>query len=195
MNLKEQGIYHIYNRGNSQQQIFFSDDNYKYFLTKCQLYLKPNCDILAWCLLPNHFHFLISVNEKSLHPIKIGGLIMPTLSNGFRLLQSSYAKGINIQRHRTGNLFQQKTKSKLVSGELNYSLMAFDYVHLNPKVAGLVAHLEDWPYSSFRDYAGLRNGTLCNKQLAFSTLGLSDFDFKLGFKGDNINNDYFGKIL
>lgn len=190
MHLKEQGIYHIYNRGNSQQQIFYSDKNYKYFLQKCQLYLKPNCDILAWCLMPNHVHFVISVNEKSLLPIKIGGLIMPTLSNSFRLLQSSYAKGFNVERQRTGNLFQQKTKSKLISGESGYSLMAFQYVHLNPKDAGLAKHLEQWPYSSFQDNAGFRNGTLCNKQLALSTLGLTDFDFKLGesyqFDGDNL---------
>ena len=92
MKLTEPGIYHIYNRGNNQQTIFFSDENYFYFLRKCHRYLKPVSDILAWCLMPNHFHFLIAVTEKSLTPLKSGGIFMPALTNGFRLLQSSYAK-------------------------------------------------------------------------------------------------------
>ena len=75
--------------------------------------------------MPNHFHFLVEVTDKSIGPIKSGGITMPAITNGFRLLQSSYAKGINKQEGRTGNLFQQKTKAKLVSCEENYSLTAF----------------------------------------------------------------------
>ncbi len=105
MNIHEPGIYHIYNRGNNQQTIFFNEDNYNYFLRKCHRYLKPVSEILAWCLMTNHFHFLIEVTEKSMEPVKSGGITMPAITNGFRLLQSSYAKGINKQQERTGNLF------------------------------------------------------------------------------------------
>jgi hypothetical protein len=42
----------------------------------------------------------------------------------------------------------------------------FHYIHQNPLVAGMVSKIEDWKYSSFKDYAVLRNGTLCNKELA-----------------------------
>src|SRR5436190_1941818 len=122
MQIHQPGLYHIYNRGNNQQTIFYTEENYIYFLRKCHRYLKPVSEILAWCLMTNHFHFLIEVTEKSLSPIRSGGIIMPAITNGFRLLQSSYAKGINKQQERTGNLFQQKTKAKLVSSEENYAL-------------------------------------------------------------------------
>jgi hypothetical protein len=112
MTINTPGIYHIYNRGNNQQLIFFLEENYFYFLKKCHKYIKSCSEILAWCLMPNHFHFLINVTNESLKPIKSGGIIMPTITNGFRLLQSSYAKGINKQLNRTGSLFQQKTKAK-----------------------------------------------------------------------------------
>ncbi|HEY6502540.1 MAG TPA: hypothetical protein VIZ28_01075 [Chitinophagaceae bacterium] len=103
---------------------------------------------------------------------------MPSLTNGFRLLQSSYAKGLNKELNRTGNLFQQKTKAKIVSGDDNYALTAFHYIHQNPVTAGLVAKPEDWPYSSFPDYIGLRNGTLYNKEKAIEILGLSTIDLR-----------------
>ena len=176
MTLNQPGIYHIYNRGNNQQMIFFTPENYIYFLKKCHKYIKPYCDVLAWCLMPNHFHFLTYISEKSLTPVKSGGIIMPVITNGFRLLQSSYAKGINKQFNRSGNLFQQKTKSKLVNGEDNYAITAFHYIHQNPVAASLAKMPEEWEYSSYRDYTGVRNGTLCDKQKAITLLSLSQID-------------------
>jgi hypothetical protein len=144
--------------------------------------------------MPNHFHFLIEVTDKSLSLVKSGVIFMPAITNGFRLLQSSYAKGINKQENRTGNLFQQKTKAKLVSGEENYSLTTFFYIHQNPGEAGLVRNAEDWVYSSFRDYAGIRSGTLCNKERCIQLLGLSDIDFNIEIK-KKIDEDKVKKIF
>jgi putative transposase len=177
MKILERGIYHIYNRGNNRQTIFFSDNNYFYFLRKCHLYLKPCGNILAWCLMPNHFHFLIHVNDDGLRPIKSGGILMPAITNAFRLLQSSYAKGINKEQNRTGNLFQQKTKAKCTNEAKDYSLIAFHYIHQNPVIAGLVKKPGDWQYSSFNDYAGVRNGTLCDSQKGYEFLNLAEIDF------------------
>ena len=101
--------------------------------------------------------------RRSLKPVKSGGIFMPAITNGFGLLQSSYAKGINRQLNRSGSLFQQKTKAKLTSDAKDYSIMAFHYIHQNPIMSHLANTLADWNYSSFRDYAGLRNGTLCDK--------------------------------
>jgi putative transposase len=95
MTISKTGIYHRYNRGNNQETIFFNQENYFYFLRKCHKYIKPVSEIFAWCLMPNHFHFLIEATNKGLEPITVGGNTMPLLTNGFRLLQSSYAKGIN----------------------------------------------------------------------------------------------------
>lgn len=178
MKIHKPGIYHIYNRGNNQQPVFFREANYLYFLQKCQKYIKPFGEIFAWCLMPNHFHFLININRESLNPVHSGSIIMPAITNGFRLLQSSYAKGINIQEGRTGNLFQQKTRAKFVSDSEDYPRTAFFYIHQNPVEAGLVQKAEDWPYSSFRDYTGLRSGTLCCKEICVQKLDLASIDLR-----------------
>lgn len=156
--------------------------------------MKPVSEILAWCLMTNHFHFLIEVTNKGIEPIKSGGIVMPAITNGFRLLQSSYAKGINKQQDRTGNLFQQKTKAKIVSDEENYSRIAFHYIHQNSVVAKLVLASEDWKYSSFTDYAGVRNGTLCNKEKAIRLLNISMLDLKAE-TAKEIKEDVIKKIF
>jgi len=61
-------IYHVYNRGNNSNKIFFRDENYLYFLKKIKLLISPHCHILAWCLMPNHFHFLIATTKQSIKP-------------------------------------------------------------------------------------------------------------------------------
>ncbi|QEC68720.1 transposase [Panacibacter ginsenosidivorans] len=160
-------IYHVYNQGNNKQPIFFTNENYLYFLKAYRTLVAPHADTIAYCLMPNHFHFLISTNEQSVQQVKVGSLTLSALSNGIRMLLSSYATAINRQQHTTGSLFRQKTKAKpLDNGSDNYTLTAFHYIHQNPLGAKLVTSLNDWEYSSFKDYTGLRNGTLCNKKLA-----------------------------
>ena len=167
MHFLENKLYHIYNQGNNKQLIFFSNNNYSFFLNKYKQLIAPHVDTLAYCLMPNHFHFLVNTNEKSVQEIKVGSLTLSALSNGIRLLLSSYATAINKQQNSTGSLFRQKTKSKnLENGSVNYVATAFHYIHQNPLEAGLVTSLRDWEYSSFKDYIGLRNGNLCNQNLA-----------------------------
>lgn len=125
--------------------------------------------------MPNHFYFLFRITTESLVCIKTGGIDIPKISNGFRLLQSSYAKGINNQEDRTGNLFQQKTKAKAMD---QYAITAFHYIHQNPVLAGLVTRPGDWEFSSWRDFAGLRPGTLCNLEKATKLLQLASLDWK-----------------
>jgi putative transposase len=124
------------------------------------------------CLVPyaNHFHFLLDISLKSLELVKVGWMSIPAISNGFRKIQSSYAKGINKELHRTGNLFQQKAKSVLIT-DLEEVRRTFKYIHENPVTAGLVKRAEDWRFSTYVDYVGLRNGTLCNKKRANELLG------------------------
>jgi len=56
-------IYHLYNRGNNSQKVFFARENYLFFLEKLRKHILPHADLLAWCLMPNHFHLMISVNR------------------------------------------------------------------------------------------------------------------------------------
>ncbi|SRR6266496_3443857 len=167
-------LYHIYNRGNNQQQIFFNPDNYIYFLHKVRKFIMPYCDILAYCLMPNHFHFLISSDSRTIATKPIGGQNRNVLSEGVRNLLQTYTKAINNQNNTTGSLFQQNTKAKnLFDGSKSHDHICFHYLHQNPMKAKLVKRMEDWEYSSFRDYSGLRNGSLCKKELAIKLLDLN----------------------
>ena len=55
-------LYHIFNQGNNREKIFFSRENYLFFLTKIKAHILPHADVLAWCLMPNHFHLMIYVH-------------------------------------------------------------------------------------------------------------------------------------
>ena len=171
MHLIEGEFYHIYNRGNNKQQIFFNDDNYLFFLRKIREQLSSRVDILAYCLMPNHFHLLIRANEKSItEKTSFGKKSMQEFAYRVGIMLSSYSQAINKQNNTTGSLFQQKTKAKILAevqnnNRISYLEECFYYIHQNPVLAGLVTDLSDWPYSSYPDYAGLRNGTLCNKDI------------------------------
>ncbi|MGC4037096.1 MAG: transposase [Chitinophagaceae bacterium] len=195
MEFTENEIYHIYNRGNNKQPIFFNDGNYLYFLTKVRKFLLPHCNVLAYCLMPNHFHFLVNTDQRSIVTKTIGNLDRNVLSEGIRNLLQTYTKAINVQNKRTGSLFQQNTKAKHIArGSENYDLICIHYIHQNPIKSELVQKMEDWPYSSFKDYCGLRNGTLCNKQLAFKLLDMhADTFYPDSYK--IIDNDLTSKFL
>ena len=173
MEFYENELYHIYNRGNNRQPIFFKPENYDYFLQKVRKFVLPCCDILAYCLMPNHFHFLINSDERTTQLKLIGGKERNVLSEGIRNLLQTYTKGINKQNDSTGSLFQQNTVAKpIVKGSDLYHLTCFHYIHQNPLRAKLVERMEDWEYSSFKDYCGERKESLCNKQLAIQLLEL-----------------------
>lgn len=178
MNFSEHGLYHIYNRGNNKQKIFFKSDNYLYFLAKVRKFILPHCDILAYCLMPNHFHFLIAADKRTTFVKTIAGQERNVLTEGIRNMLSSYTLAINKQNKSSGSLFQQNTKAKpIVEGSVNYDLICFHYIHQNPLEARLAVKLEEWEYSSFKDYCGQRNGTLCNKELAIKLLDLDMKNF------------------
>ena len=62
MNFKEDCTYHIYNRSN--ELLFYNRDNYLFFLRKIRNHILPYSDILAYCLMPNHFHIILKVNKE-----------------------------------------------------------------------------------------------------------------------------------
>ncbi|MBN2174167.1 MAG: transposase [Bacteroidales bacterium] len=210
MNFKEGYIYHIYNRGNNKNRIFFTEDNYLFFLRKVRKELADYVIFLAYCLMPNHFHFLVRVKVKLSDELKthssddlkssdeyIGTGHRVYSSDDFKssdeyrksdeyskliskkiaILLRSYTRAINIQQNTTGSLFQQKTRSKCLNeldrNQTDYLKTCFFYIHQNPLKAGLVDQLEDWAYSSFPDYAGLRKGTLCEKSLAYEMININ----------------------
>lgn len=61
----EPGVFfHLFNHGNGNDNLFRCDDNYNYFILKYTEYIKPIVDTYAYCLLPNHFHYLIKIREE-----------------------------------------------------------------------------------------------------------------------------------
>lgn len=208
MRFIENETYHVYNRGNNHQPVFFNDDNYLHFINKIRKEWKPLCEILAWCLMPNHFHFMICATEASCKEIPAyGGKPMQILTRKIGLSLSNYSQYINRQNGTSGSLFQQKTKAKCISlkeqsgknfltssliNTSSYLTACMHYIHQNPIKAGLVKKMEDWKYSSFADYAGFRKGTLCNKELMLQLSGYDDKTFyrdSYNILDDNIIND------
>jgi hypothetical protein len=104
--------------------------------------------------MPTHFHFLVKIITEEIDELR--------KNIGIQL--SAYTKAINKAYDRNGSLFQQHTKAKLVD-KRTYLLTLISYIHQNPLRRGLVESLIEWPYSSYRDLAGYRNGTLVDHSL------------------------------
>lgn len=195
MHFEPNVIYHVFNQGNNRQPIFFNHENYLFFLRKTRKLISPHVHFLAYCLMPNHFHWLIMTQESACEwmPFGSNGKAQPRqrLNHQINILLRSYACAINNQENRSGSLFRQHTKAKngwrdencevpkqsnttkgFIFGDGNdYALQCFRYIHENPSKAGLTPCATDWSFSSARDYAGLRNGNLCNQELAKKLLG------------------------
>ena len=139
--------YHLYNRGNNRQNIFFERENHLFFLRQFRRYLiQHTVYLLAYCLMPNHYHFLIYLRATD-------------LSEKMGLFSLSYTKAINKRYKRCGALFQGAFQAIHVDHE-EYLLNLSRYIHLNPVKAGLVKRAEDWEFSSYQEYLDLRRGTL-----------------------------------
>ena len=100
---EEGNYYHIYNRGCNKEKIFFCSENYGYLIRRMKKYQKEYfVNIIAFCLMPNHFHFLLQ--QKSSIP----------LSDWLRVLFSGYTLAVNKQQNRIGTLFEGKLKKRMI---------------------------------------------------------------------------------
>ena len=195
-------LYHVYNRGNNRDKVFYSHRNYLFFLEKINAYVLPYADILAWCLMPNHFHLMVYINKVELmssnvlnqadvsDPLTSSERVAVrtrTLNQSIGIMLRSYTNAIHKQEGRTGALFQEGTKAVLLDDNISYipsyfhsafgtiltayqddqksyAENCFNYIHQNPVSSLLVKKAEDWEFSSYRDYMGLRNGKLINRE-------------------------------
>ena len=186
-------LYHVFNQGNNRHKVFFERDNYLFFLKKVRKHICPFADVLAWALMPNHFHLMILVKEEEIfidtesHPVS-GTPKSRTLNTSIAILLRSYTRAINKRNGTSGSLFREGTKAECINcpngiapsffntnqgsvinisdPEKQYPQVCFDYIHQNPVTANLVKTATDWEYSSAKDYTGLRNGKLINKDVA-----------------------------
>ena len=189
-------IYHVFNRSNNSQVIFPNRDKYLFFLAKINEFIKPHAQILAWCLMPTHFHLMIDVDNYKIQSLNDPSTeVLPanpnikyrTLNDSVAIMLRSYTRTINLKYKRHGSLFQQHTKAVCLTEpqltpsyfqsqfgtignisipEKEYPNVCFNYIHMNPVNDRLVKSPEDWEFSSYRDYFCGRNGKLVNKELA-----------------------------
>jgi putative transposase len=169
----DEGYYHIYNRGVEKRKIFLDDQDYKVFLKYLKLYLDPPMEIpfrtvtignytfkapakplknynnqlelLAYCLMPNHFHLLLKQKPRD------------TIEFFMRSLGTKYSTYFNKRYDRVGSLFQGPYKAVLIEND-DYLLHLSRYIHLNP-VKDSPLHMA---FSSYADYLGKRNTSWIN---------------------------------
>jgi len=164
---EDKQFYHVYNRGINRCNLFYTPQNYQYFLKKWTHYFHPFLKVYAFCLMPNHFHFLVSPNLESIRSFdpskfvgryilikRVNDVINGVFSfNEFLEFQmkdfyGAYSKAINKQEKRTGSLFQQRFKRVLIKNEY-YLTEKICYIHHNPIHHGFCKNYEDWFFSSY----------------------------------------------
>jgi len=128
MNFEKDRIYHVYNQGNNRKKIFLTRSNYQLFYHKIDEFISPYADIIAWCLMPNHFHLMILVNEvelfyeekskKFLNENEIVNKNMckkRALNESIGILLRSYTRIINAENEFTGSLFRKRSKANIIN--------------------------------------------------------------------------------
>ncbi|MEW6577897.1 MAG: transposase [Chloroflexota bacterium] len=160
--------YHFYNRGNNRQAVFFEDDNYLYFLCGMKRCLMPVLSIIAYCLMPTHYHLLVRVKDiDGASAVQTSEVfetseVSAQVSRAMQKLLISYTKAINKRFERVGALFQGTFRAKAVTSEA-YLLHLCRYIHANPVKDGLVADPADWPYSNYLEWIEERQGMLVDR--------------------------------
>lgn len=144
--------YHIYNRGVSKEPIFREETNYLFTIRKIKKYTKEiNLTMIAYCLMPNHYHFLI--RQEGQQP---AGLLPQRLFN-------SYTKAYNKRYRHSGTLFEGPYEAIRIA-KLNHLLHLCRYIHANPVKDGIVSELDKWPFSNYLEWVGSRRGALVDHE-------------------------------
>jgi putative transposase len=128
MNFDKDRLYHVYNQGNNRKKIFYSRKDYLLFYKKIEVFICPYADILAWCLMPNHFHLMLLVKETELRcepenalgsasseTLKKSVFKKRTLNDSLGIMLRSYTRIINAQEGLTGSLFRKETKANCIN--------------------------------------------------------------------------------
>lgn len=164
--LYEERYYHIYNRSNGKEQIFQYAEDVNDFLKRFTDLIAPYCDILAYCIMSNHFHFVIHFKHVDDNIKKLIAKENTSKANQFlenkvsyndfivaqfaRLFQG-FSKCYNLKYKRHGNLFQNKFK-RVEQKTIEKIVSRVCYVHHNPIHHGAASFYDGYHYSSFNAY-------------------------------------------
>lgn len=183
--------YHIYNRANNKDILFYNSKSYEIFLQKLALYLGDYLDIYAYCLMQNHFHLLASVkSEKEISACFRRDLLAKgTTSNRFlawldgdcelsveemiverfRSFFISYAKVFNQYTKRRGALFMRPFKRIWVDNDLYFSRLIY-YIHANPAHHNVMREFQHYEWSSYKRHL-LDKNSLLKKAMVLDWFG------------------------
>ncbi len=167
--------YHIYNHANGNDLLFREDDNYFFFLKKLSQYVLPVLKVYSYCLLPNHFHLLVSVKaEDELKRFYINkypernaeksNKLTNLVSNQFRKFFISYSKSYNIMYNRRGSLFEENLKRKHIEKD-EYFTNLIRYIHFNPVFHEYVNNPSKWKYSSLGAYLSNKESKISRSEV------------------------------
>ena len=159
--LSATGFYHVVFRGINHQHLFEEESDYSYFWESLhQLKEEIAFEIHAYCLMSNHVHLLI--REKQIGDIS---LIM-------KRLLTKYVMYFNRKYQRNGALIASRYKSIPVEVD-EYFIPLLRYIHQNPLKAGMVEKMEEYRYSSYREY--LSGGRLVNTSFSLKMVGTDEW--------------------
>ena len=191
------GYYHIYNVVVTGETLFKKDKDYLDFLERYAKYFEAYFDTYAYCLIPNHFHFLIRVKDESAIDLTAENTIAAKkvlegvesinyfLEHQLSRMLSGISLKYNLSNKRVGPLFKQGTKRVELRTEsrIVYQLC---YTHHNPIHHGLVKKYEAWKYSSYRAYHSRKESKI-EVDFMFEFLGGRDIfnELHLDFKLDS----------
>ena len=156
--LQPESTYRIYNRANGNERLFVSEENYRYFLQKYREYIYPIAHTFCYCLMPNHFHFLVriksqreieaSINKNLQGFGNLEGFTTAFVSQQFSNFFNAYSKAFNKQNNRKGSLFMHTFKRKKIT-DTRYLRKLVHYIHHNPIEADLCEKPQEWKFSSY----------------------------------------------
>ncbi|MCF6348395.1 MAG: transposase [Flavobacteriaceae bacterium] len=169
--------YHIFNRGINGCAIFNNDENKAYFLKLVDKYLTDKISIFSYCLMDNHFHFVIRVNDNE-------KIVTQALSNLF----NAYVKAFNKQHSRTGSLFEKHFKRIKLNDE-NYLKQLILYVHLNPK-HHLNIDFETYKFSSYQSILSKEETKISRDEVFELFDGKENFIFCHKRRKESLNEKY-----
>ena len=158
---KDEGYYHVISRGNNQEPVFLSDNDFRVFKQAVlEAKLKYPFKLFHYCLMPNHVHLLLQVSKGR------------ELSKIMHLILLIYSRWFKKQTGHTGHLWQGRFRSPLIDKE-SYMLECGRYVERNPVIAGIVKTPEDYVWSSHPHYAHGTADPLVDDDPYFESFGIN----------------------
>lgn len=162
-------FYHVYNRTNNRELLFLDNEDRKFFLNQYKIYAAPYLNTCAYCLMPNHFHFMVRIKpakvlmalaektpdaqrtipqQKILTQQEGERDFHSLLERQFTRMFTVYAMYFNRRHNRSGNLFYRPFKRVAVCDENHLQWLVY-YIHHNPRKHGIMEDFMNYPWSSY----------------------------------------------